>query len=156
MAEEKKKPDLRSRLKGTMAGNPPPASAEPAGVAPPAFDADYAPPTGGAPMDAPPVAPPMGGGDDIAVPDFIRQQMAEKAAAGDRAPAEARSAEARAAEQARAAAERQRLAALAADPFSASTSASAQEARLVIDDKHVSDSEVGRKNTGVIVTALAV
>ena len=49
-----------------------------------------------------------------------------------------------------------RMAAIAADPFSAAASSSAQEVRLVIDDKHVSDSEVGRNNRGAILTAIAV
>jgi hypothetical protein len=93
--------------------------------------------------------------DDIAVPDFIKQQQAEARAAAERAAAEqARLAAERAAAE-RAAAEQARLAAIAADPFSATTSASPQEVRLVIDDKAVSDAEVGRKNTGTIITAVA-
>ncbi len=159
MAEEKKKPDLKARLKGTMAGPPPAASSEPA-FPPPSVGGDIAPPVVAPPVsvDVPPIAPPMAsGGDDIAVPDFIRAQMAEKAAAEARVAAEKAAAEARAIEQARLAAEHARVAALAADPFSASATSSAHEVHLVIDDKHVSDAEVGRgRNTGAILATLAV
>ena len=154
MAEEKKKPDLKSRLKGTMAGTPAPsaASSEP-NFAPPPADVIAPPVADVAPLAAPPVA---SGGDDIAVPDFSRQQMAEKAAAEARAAAERAAAEARAVAEARAQAEQAKLAAMAADPFSSSATAGAQDIRLVIDDKAVSDAEVGRKNTGALLTAGAV
>ncbi|MFO0604348.1 MAG: hypothetical protein U0324_14290 [Polyangiales bacterium] len=150
--EEKKKPDLRSRLnKGASAGAT--ASSEP--VAPPTdVAAPIAPPPA---FDAPAAPPAVSGiGDDIAVPDFIRQQQAEARAAAERAAAEqARLAAERAAAE-RAAAEQARLAAIAADPFSSSAvNAGPQEVRLVIDDKAVADSEVGRKNTGTIITAVA-
>jgi hypothetical protein len=151
--EEKKKPDLRSRLnKGTNPGAAATASSEP--VAPPV---NLAPPIAPPPTFDAPVPPPTVAGidDDIAVPDFIKQQQAEARAAAERAAAEqARLAAERAAAE-RAAAEQARLAAIAADPFSATTSASPQEVRLVIDDKAVSDAEVGRKNTGTIITAVA-
>lgn len=145
MAEEKKKPDLKARLNRTVVGNAPGV-----GVAPDPSALGAGTPSAG--LD------PVGdvgipsAGSDIAVPDFIKQQMAEKAAAEARAAEEARLAQERAERAAheRAAAERAR--AIASDPFaSASVAEAPQEIRLVIDDKAVSDAEVGRKNTGSVI-----
>lgn len=153
MAEEKKKPDLKSRLNRTQVGQnpgagvvPPPEVAAPAGIVtpPPGFDGGIA-------------APPVTASDDLAVPDFIRQQMAEKAAAEARAAAEAAAASERAAQQAKAAA-------AAADPFAASGMtgpAPSQEIKLFVDGKEVSDDEVGRGKSGsrlglVVVGVLAL
>lgn len=158
--EEKKKPDLKARLKRTEVGAPPPAASAPnadPGIAPPMDFGAPTPPSAPAPFGVdvapPPVAAPpgfdlggQGGGlGDIAPPDFIRQQQAARAEAEARAVAEA---QARAVAEARAAA----IASAAADPFgSSSVSASPQEVRLVIDEKAVSDAEVGRKNTGAVL-----
>ncbi len=145
MADEKKKPDLKARLNRTAAaqGAPPPAS-----TATPSPADPVAPSTDFVPTPAPIVAP----DDDLVVPDFIKQQMAEKAAAEARAAEEARlavEAEERRIAEAEA---RKRRAALAADPFGSSAAvAQPQDIRLVLDDKHVEDHEVGRKNTGSIV-----
>lgn len=158
MAEEKKKPDLKARLNRTVAGNPPPPGpAAPPVMAPPS--PEFAPPVAAPPpgLDLPEMAIPQahaGGapipGADIAVPDFIKAQMAERAAA------EARAAQERAAAE-RAAVEEARRRAAAADPFSTSAVAapSVQDIRLVIDDKAVSDAEVGKRNTGTIVGYVA-
>jgi hypothetical protein len=145
MAEEKKKPDLKARLNRTVVGNPPGAAAPPeypgAGAGTPSAGLD-------------PVAEPVlaSSGSDIAVPDFIKQQMAEKAAAEARAAEEARQAAERAARAVAERAAQDRARAMAADPFASSTtSAAPQEIRLVLDDKAVSDDEVGRKNTGAVL-----
>lgn len=158
--EEKKKTDLKSRLKRTEVGGAP-VTANPnpdAGIVPPDFGAPAplaAPPMVGG--DVPNIAPPpmdfgapnVPGLGDIAPPDFIRQQQAARAEAEARMVAEA---QARAVAEARAAA----IAAAAADPFgSSSMQNSPQEVRLVIDEKSVSDAEVGRKNTGVIFGIVA-
>lgn len=145
MADEKKKPDLKARLNRTQVGAAPAAQ----GVVGPA-GADVAPPPASVPVPglegaipAPPVA-----AENLVVPDFIREQMAEKAAAEARAAAERAAAE-RAAE--RAAAEKARIAAATADPFAASSaapSAAMQDIKLIVDGKEVSDDEVGRQKTG--------
>jgi hypothetical protein len=150
MAEEKKKPDLKARLNRTAVGTAPVLGAQP----------DLAGAVGGTPSGGlDPVGEPViaSASADIAVPEFIKQQLAEKAAAEARAAEEARQAAER---ESRAAAERaaqERARAMAADPFAASTaSAGPQEIRLVIDDKAVSDEEVGRKNTGAILGLVIV
>lgn len=143
MADEKKKPDLKARLNRTVVGNAP-------GV--------------GAPPDAAPPGTPSAGfdpvsdlgiasaGSDIAVPDFIKQQRAEQAAAEARAAEEARLAAERATRAAAERAAQERARAIAADPFASASAAEApQEIRLVIDEKAVSDAEVGRKNTGAVL-----
>ena len=150
MAEEKKKPDLKARLNRTVVGNPPGAGAQPdvggAGVGTPSAGLD--------PVGEPVIA---SSGSDIAVPDFIKQQMAEKAAAEARAAEEARQAAERAARAAADRAAQERARQMAADPFAASaTTAGPQEIRLVMDDKAVSDDEVGRKNTGSILAMVVV
>lgn len=136
MAEEKKKPDLKARLNRTQVGQS--VGVVPPDLAPPGLD--IAPPPGLEKLAAPPVT----ASDDLMVPDFIRQQMAEKAAAEARAAAELVAAQERAAHQARAAA-------AAADPFAASTNVDAaqpQDIKLFVDGKEVSDDEVGRQKTG--------
>ncbi len=149
MADEKKKPDLKARLNRTVVGPAPGVGAGP----------DAGAPGGGTPSAG---VDPVGdfgiasASSDIAVPEFIKQQQAEKAAAEARAAEEARVAGERAARAAaeRAAQERaqERARAMAADPFAASSASEApQEIRLVIDDKAVSDAEVGRKNTGAVL-----
>lgn len=150
MADEKKKPDLKARLNRTVVGNPPGAGAQPefggVGAGTPSAGLD--------PVGEPVIA---SSGSDIAVPDFIKQQMAEKAAAEARAAEEARQAVERATRAAadRAAQERARV--MASDPFASASAAEApQEIRLVFDDKAVSDLEVGRKNTGAILGMLIV
>jgi len=146
MADEKKKPDLKARLNRTAATQGALPSASPATPGP----GDVAAPMADfVPAPAPVVAP----DDDLVVPDFIKQQMAEKAAAEARAAEEARlavEAEERRIAEAEA---RKRRAALAADPFAAGAghSEGPQEIRLVIDEKPVDDAEVGRKRTGSIV-----
>jgi hypothetical protein len=151
MAEEKKKPDLKARLNRTAAGAAPPA----APTAPGSADVGAA-----SPDFVPAPAPAVGAEDDLVVPDFIKQQMAEKAAAEARAAEEARRAaeEARRAAEARAAEEeaRKRRAAMAADPFAAGGAVheAPQEIRIVMDDKVVEDHEVGRKRTGSVVAIL--
>jgi hypothetical protein len=145
MAEEKKKPDLKARLNRTVVGNPPGAAATPefggGGVGTPAGGLD--------PVGEPVLA---SSGSDIAVPDFIKQQMAEKAAAEARAAEEARQTAERATRAAADRAAQDRARAMAADPFAASTtSAAPQEIRIVLDDKAVSDDEIGRKNTGAVL-----
>ena len=153
MADEKKKPDLKARLNRTVVGQGPGGAQ---GVAPPGAE----PAAQSAQVPAPPglegfvPAPPVAATEDLVVPDFIKQQMAEKAAAEARAAAEKAAAEARAAQQAKAAA-------AAADPFAAAHAAPvahAQEIKLVLDGKDVSDEEVGRQKTGsklaIVVTGL--
>jgi hypothetical protein len=146
MADEKKKPDLKARLNRTQVGQnlgagvvaPPDASAPAAVPAPPGLEGI--------------VAPPVAAADDLAVPDFIRQQMAEKAAAEARSAAEARAATERAAQQAK-------VQAAAADPFAASetaASAQAQDIKLFVDGREVSDDEVGRQKTGSRVGLVVV
>lgn len=153
MAEEKKKPDLKARLNRAHAGQAPAVNGPAPSLDAPT-SAGFAPTPGFAPSVDEDVAA-QGAGDpagDLAVPEFIRQQLAEKAAADARAEAEARAAaDALAAAKARAAA--------AADPFASSSAAVApQDIRLVIDDKAVADSEVGRGRSGtyiaVAITAL--
>jgi hypothetical protein len=148
MAEEKKKPDLKARLNRTVAGNPPGAGAAPD------FGGAGTPSAGLEPVGEPVIA---SSGSDIAVPDFIKQQMAEKAAAEARAAEEARQAAERTARAAAERAAQERARAMAADPFaSASVAEAPQEIRLVFDDKAVSDLEVGRKNTGAILGFVVV
>ena len=142
MAEEKKKPDLKARLNRTVVGQAPP-------VAPAAPDV---PGTASAPVSGGFEAAPPAGGSDIAVPEFIKQQIAEKAAAEARAAEEARLAAERLAQAAAELAAQERARAMAADPFASSAvAAGPQEIRLVIDEKAVSDEEVGRKNTGAVI-----
>ena len=150
MADEKKKPDLKARLNRTAVGNPPGA-----GAAPDFGGAGAGTPSAGLePVGEPVIA---SSGSDIAVPEFIKQQMAEKAAAEARAAEEARQAAERSSRAAADRAAQERARAMAADPFSSSSVAEApQEIRLVFDDKAVSDAEVGRKNTGAIVGLLVV
>jgi len=149
MADEKKKPDLKARLNRTVVGQGPGGAQ---GVAPPSDPAAQS-----AAVPAPPgleglvPAPPVAAAEDLVVPDFIKQQMAEKAADEARAAAERAAADARAAQQAKAAA-------AAADPFAASHAASAaqaQDIKLFVDGKEVSDEEVGRQKTGSKVAIVA-
>ena len=148
MADEKKKPDLKARLNRTVVGNPPGAGA------PPEFGGAGTPSAGLDPVGEPVIA---SSGSDIAVPDFIKQQMAEKAAAEARAAEEARQAAERATRAVAERAAQERARAMAADPFASSSVAEApQEIRLVFDDKAVSDMEVGRKNTGAILGFVVV
>ncbi len=150
MADEKKKPDLKARLNRTVVGPTPGVGAGPdAGV-----------PGGGTPSAG---VDPVGdfgiasASSDIAVPEFIKQQQAEKAAAEARAAEEARLAAERATRAAAERAAQERARAMAADPFASSSVAEApQEIRLVIDDKAVSDAEVGRKNTGAVLGFVVV
>ncbi len=147
MADEKKKPDLKARLNRTQVGQnlgagvvaPPEVSAPAAVPAPPGLEGIVAPPVAAA-------------ADDLVVPDFIRQQMAEKAAAEARVAAEARAAAERAAQQAK-------VQAAAADPFAASEAAAsthAQDIMLFVDGREVSDDEVGRQKTGSRVGLVVV
>lgn len=150
--EEKKKPDLKSRLKNTQMGTG-------AGAAPtPAVGPD----AGGETFASAPVTPavaPVSSDDDLVVPDFIKQQMAEEAAAKARAAAEARrileeDERREAAEEAA----RRRQAAIAADPFAAGAAqapASAADFHIVVDEKPVDDAEVGRKRTGTLIAVVA-
>ena len=138
MAEEKKSPNLKDRLKKTQAGAAGPAAA------PGAVSAPVMPPVShGGDIIPPPVAPPGGGipgipgipglGGDVAPPAFVQQQQAADAA-------------------------RARAAAAAADPFGASAApvaAAPQQLVIQLDGKDVADSEVGRTRTGSIV-AVAV
>jgi hypothetical protein len=143
MAEEKKSPNLKDRLKKTQMGTGAPAGAPiapPGGMAAPVMPPVSAPV--GADGIAPPVvAPPAAGGGvlpgipgipglggSVAPPPFVQQQQAAEAAAA-------------------------RARAAAADPFSAAAPAAAAPQQLVIqlDGKDVADSEVGRTKTGTIV-----
>ena len=118
MADEKKKPDLKARLNRTAVGNPPGAGAAPdfggAGAGTPSAGLD--------PVGEPVIA---SSGSDIAVPEFIKQQMAEKAAAEARAAEEARQAAERSSRAAADRAAQERARAMAADPFSSSSVAEA-------------------------------
>lgn len=132
MAEEKKSPNLKDRLKKTAvttsaaAANP---GGAPAVMPPPGL----APPPGMGGDVAPPYVPGIPGlGGDVAPPAFVQQQQAAAAAAA----------------RARAAAD---------DPFGSATHAPAgpQEVRLVIDDKPVDDKEVGRGRAGLMIAIVA-
>jgi hypothetical protein len=160
MAEEpKKKPDLKARLNRTVAtpnplpSTPTPEPPAPGGVPAPGLVMQAPLVSAPSPVFSDPLAP-AGLAGDIAPPEFIRQQMEQRAAEEARLAAEARArVEAEARAEARAAA----LAAAAADPFSSGVlSAGPQEVRLVIDDKAVSDAEVGRKNTGLYAAIAGV
>ncbi len=163
MADEKKKPDLKARLNRTAIGAaPPPAPPPPSGGDAPAVHTAIPAPADFTPM-APPVpwsaetaaAPgmdigtsgvtPTPSGDDIAVPEFIQEERRQRAADEARRAAEAAAAQSRAEAAARAAA-------AAANPFDAvTTGPSAQDVRIVFDEKQVSDEEVGRRRTGTFV-----
>ena len=150
MADEKKKPDLKARLNRTMVGSPPGAGAPPefggAGAGAPSAGLDSVGETAIA-----------SAGSDIAVPDFIKQQMADTAAGEARAAEESRQAAERATRAVAERAAQERARAMAADPFaSASVADAPQEIRLVFDDTAVSDMEVGRKNTGAILGFVVV
>lgn len=146
MAEEKKVPNLKERLKKTVVG---PAGAgpvaPPVGVVPPVGPA-VVPPTGGS-IPAPPIVPGVPGvtdaavpgaaglpgvGGDVAPPPFVQQQQAQAAMAA-------------------------RVRAAAEDPFSAAVVAPAgpQEVRIVVDEKPVDDKEIGRKKTGQLIALAA-
>jgi hypothetical protein len=148
MADEKKSPNLKDRLKKTAVGTAAPGPvAPPAGAVAPIVGDALPPPPVAAPISgindvAPPVVPGVPGipavpgipgfGSDVAPPPFVQQQQAA----------------AQAAARARAAAE---------DPFGAVMSAPVgpQEVRLVIDEKPVDDKEIGRKRTGNLIAIVA-
>ncbi|MDP3279214.1 MAG: hypothetical protein Q8Q09_28745 [Deltaproteobacteria bacterium] len=144
MADEKK-PNLKDRLKKTQVGMQNPASSPvgPPLAGPPGLEnQDIAPPFGVTPPTGQGLPAPafgMGGipglSNEVAPPAFVQeQQAAAKAAAAARKVAD--------------------------DPFGASTAvAHPQELRIVMDERPVDDSEVGKKRTGtivaIVVTAIA-
>ncbi len=152
MSEEKKpKKDLRARLGRTIAPNtqgaapiaapggviaPPPSAAV---APPPAARGDAPPPPVAAPAAQPAIAAPPAmasrsafGGADIAPPPFARPAAAPTPA---EAPKPRRS----------------------ADPFAAGPSSQGpQEVRLVIDERPVDDSEIGRRQRGRTLIVVSV
>ncbi len=140
MAEEKKSPNLKDRLKKSQAAQSAAAGAPVAppgaAIAPPVMPPVSAmgmeggeviqPPSGNAALPGIPGIPGFGG--DVAPPAFVTKQKAV-----DAAVAKARAA--------------------AADPFASAAAGSAAPQSLVIhmDNKEVHDHEVGRSNSGTFV-----